>query len=142
MAEPYAHIACCLDGSPAGDAALAAAIRMRSLGDGRLTLVHVMEPGVEAYSGYAGDERQSDVIDVRTWMERLVALAPGADGVLLEGHPATVTCEWARDAGADLLVAVRHRGRVERLVLGSFAQHIAYSSPCAVMLVHPPSTTG
>lgn len=142
MADAYAHIACCLDGSPAGDAALAAAIRMRSLGEGRLTLVHVMEPGVEAYTGYAGDAMEDDVHDVRAWMERTVALAPGSEGVLLEGHPASVTTEWARGAGVDLLVAVRHRGRVEHLVLGSFAQHIAYSSPCAVMLVHPPATPG
>lgn len=138
MADSYSHIACCLDGSPAGDAALAAAIRARSLGPGRLTLVHVMEPGVEAYSGLATDAINEDVHDARAWMERTVALAPGSEGVLLEGHPATVVGEWARDAGVDLLVAVRHRGRVEHLLLGSFAQHLAYNAPCAVMLVHPP----
>lgn len=138
MADAYSHIACCLDGSPAGDAALAAAIRTRSLGPGRLTLVHVMEPGIEAYSGLATDAMNEDVHDARAWMERTVALAPGCEGVLLEGHPATVVGDWARDAGVDLLVAVRHRGRVEHLLLGSFAQHLAYNAPCAVMLVHPP----
>jgi len=142
MAESYAHIACCLDGSPAGDAALAAAIRARSLGDGALTLVHVMEPGITAYSGYSSDEINEDMRDAREWMEQMVAMAPGSEGILLEGHPATATTEWARGAGVDLLVAVRHRGAVEHLLLGSFAQHMAYNAPCTVMLVHPPGDTG
>ncbi len=142
MAESYAHIACCLDGSPAGDAALAAAIRARSLGDGALTLVHVMEPGITAYSGYSSDEINEDMRDAREWMEQMVAMAPGSEGILLEGHPATATTEWARGAGVDLLVAVRHRGAVEHLLLGSFAQHMAYNAPCTVMLVHPPGGTG
>ncbi|MBM3633911.1 MAG: universal stress protein [Actinobacteria bacterium] len=142
MAEPYAHIACCLDGSPAGDAALAAAIRTRSLGDGALTLVHVLEPGISTYTGYRPDEITDDLHDARSWMEQMVAMAPGSQGVLLEGHPATATVEWAREAGADLLVAVRHRGAVEHLLLGSFAQHLAYNSPCTVMLVHPPGAGG
>lgn len=142
MAEPYAHIACCLDGSPAGDAALAASIRARSLGDGALTLVHVMEPGITAYSGYSPDEMNDDLHEARAWMEQMVALAPGSEGILLEGHPATATVDWARGAGVDLLVAVRHRGAVEHLLLGSFAQHLAYNAPCTVMLVHPPDATG
>ena len=66
-------------------------------------------------------------------------MAPGSEGVLLEGHPATVVSEWARDAQVDLLVAVRHRGKVEHMLLGSFAQHLAYNAPCTVMLVHPPT---
>ncbi len=139
MADAYRHIACCLDGSPAGDAALAAAMRARALGDGRLTLVHVMEPGIEAYSGIPSDAMNDDDRSARAWMEQMVALCPGSEGVLLEGHPATVVSEWARDGGVDLLVAVRHRGRVEHMLLGSFAQHLAYNAPCTVMLVHPPT---
>lgn len=138
MADAYAHIACCLDGSPAGDAALAAAMRVRALGPGGLTLVHVMEPGVHEFEGLAEGSGAEGAGDIRSWMERMVAICPGSEGVLLEGHPPSVVGEWARDAGVDLLVAVRHRGRVEQLVLGSFAQHLAYRAPCAMMLVHPP----
>ncbi len=142
MADAYTHIACCLDGSPVGDAALAAAIRMRSLGDGALTLVHVMEPGIEAYSGLPSDAINDDSLTARDWMEQMVALAPGATGVLLEGHPATAVTEWAGGADVDLIISLRHRGRVEHMLLGSFAQHLTYHSPCAVMLVHPPAATG
>ncbi len=142
MADAYAHIACCLDASPAGDAALAAAIRMRSLGAGGLTLLHVMEPGAEVYTGYAGDTRGDGSLEARSWMREMVALAPGSEGVLLEGHPPAAVEEWARGAGVDLLVAVRHRGRLEHLMLGSFAQHLAYHAPCPVLLVHPPGASG
>jgi nucleotide-binding universal stress UspA family protein len=94
------------------------------------------------YTGYVGEEMNDDVHDARSWMERMVALSPGSEGVLLEGHAPTVVSEWARGADVDLLVAVRHRGRVEHLLLGSFAQHLAYHSPCAVMLVQPPGDAG
>lgn len=141
MAEPYSHIACCLDGSAVGDAALAAALRMRSLGDGRLTLVHVMEPGL-AYAGFSTDVGIEDAANSRRWMESVLALAPGADGVLLEGHAPTATCDWAAAHDVDLLVAVRHRGRAERVLLGSFAQHLAYNAPCAVLLATPPTPAG
>ncbi len=142
MAEPFRHIACCLDGSPAGDAALAAAMRMRALGDGRLTLVHVVDPGVEASAGIATDAANDAIEEARLWMERMVALAPPCDGVLLDGNPATTVCAWARESGVDLLVVVRHRGRMEHLLVGSVAQHLAYHAPCPVMLVRPPLAAG
>jgi nucleotide-binding universal stress UspA family protein len=141
MANGYAHIACCLDGSAAGDAALAAAIRMQALGDGRLTLVHVMEAGLE-YAGFSTDVGAKDAEHSRAWLEQMVALVPGADGVLLDGHAPTVVCEWAAGQGVDLLVAVRHHGRAERILLGSFASHLAYNAPSAVLLVHPPTPAG
>ena len=141
MADAYTHIACCLDGSAAGDAALAAAIRMRSLGPGKLTLLHVTEPGL-AYAGFSIDAGLENLDTVRTWMKNILALAPGADGVLLEGHPASAISDWAKNNGVDLLVAVRHRGRAERILLGSFAQHMTYNAPCAVLLVHPPAPAG
>lgn len=115
---------------------------MRSLGAGSMTLVHVIEPGSEIYSGYPTDAIQEDAQAARQWLRDMVSLAPGADGVLLEGHPPTAVTEWARTAGVDLLVAVRHRARVEHLLLGSFAQHLSYNAPCDVMLVHPPGPAG
>ncbi len=141
MADAYRHIACCLDGSAAGDAALAAALRMRSLGPGALTLVHVMEPGL-AYAGFSTDLGVEDPANSRKWMESVLALAPGADGVLLEGHAPTAVCDWAAGHDVDLIVAVRHRGRAERVLLGSFAQHLAYGAPCELLLAEPPTPAG
>lgn len=141
MADGYAHIACCLDGSAVGDAALAAAIRMHSLGDGRLTMVHVMEPGL-AYAGFSTDAGLEDAETSRRWLESVLALAPGADGVLLEGHAPSAVADWAEAHDVDLIVTVRHRGRAERILLGSFAQHLSYNAPCAVLLVRPPAPAG
>jgi nucleotide-binding universal stress UspA family protein len=141
MPNGYTHIACCLDGSAAGDAALAAAIRMHSLGEGRLTLVHVMEAGLE-YAGFSTDVGIEDADHSRAWLEQMMALAPGSGGVLLEGHAPNAVCDWAAGHAVDLIVAVRHHGRAERILLGSFASHLAYNAPSAVMLVHPPTPAG
>ena len=141
MHNGYRHIACCLDGSAVGDAALAAAIRMHSLGEGRLTLVHVIEAGLE-YAGYSTDVGVEDAQTSRAWLESVMALAPGSDGVLLEGHAPTAVCDWAAAHDVDLLIGIRNRGRAERFLLGSFASHLAYNAPCAVLLVHPPTPAG
>lgn len=141
MAEAYSHIACCIDGSPASDAALAAAIRMHALGPGRLTLVHVLEAG-SSYTGFPSEDLADEGARARAWLQQMLALAPGSEGVILEGHAATVIPDWAGGAGVDLLIAVRHHGRAERLLLGGFTQHIVYHPPCAVLLVHPRSPQG
>ena len=114
---------------------------MQRLGEGRLTLVHVMEAGLE-YAGFSTEVGARDAGHSRAWLEQTLALVPGADGVLLDGHPPTVVCEWAADNGVDLLVAVRHHGRAERILLGSFASHLAYNAPSAVLLVHAPTPAG
>ena len=51
-------------------------------------------------------------------------------------------CDWAAAHAVDLLIGVRHHGRAERILLGSFASHLAYNAPCAVLLVHPPTPAG
>jgi nucleotide-binding universal stress UspA family protein len=73
----------------------------------------------------------------RMWFEEQAADAPEAEAVLLEGDPAPAACEWARGAGCDLMVAASHSGLIERSLLGSFAGHLAFHAPCAVLLVRP-----
>jgi nucleotide-binding universal stress UspA family protein len=36
-----------------------------------------------------------------------------------------------------VLVAARHRGVVERMLVGSFAGHLMHHAPCAVLLIPP-----
>jgi tetratricopeptide (TPR) repeat protein len=97
---------------------------------------------IRQYAGFSTDVGAKDAEHSRAWLEQMVALVPGADGVLLDGHAPTVVCEWAAGQGVDLLVAVRHHGRAERILLGSFASHLAYNAPSAVLLVHPPTPAG
>jgi len=137
---PYAHIACCIEDSRASRLALAEARRLRALGPGRLSLVHVAPiPLVYAAAGAGVWVPDPDDLGEaeRVWLEEVVAETPGAEGVLLNGYPPAAACEWAREAGADLLAAAAHRGRIERMLLGSFAAYLAYHAPCTVLLVRP-----
>jgi len=142
---PYRHIACCVDDSYAARAAAAEAARLRDLGPGRLSLVHVIErpplPALVAEgAAWYPDEREYES-RARAWLADL-ARDFRAEPVLLTGYPPAAAAEWAERAGVDLLVAASHRGRVERLLLGSFASYLARHAPCAVLLVRPPAAAG
>jgi nucleotide-binding universal stress UspA family protein len=139
MPAPYAHIGCCIDESDAARRALDEAVRLRALGPGTLSLVYAA-PQPLVYAGVSG-EWVPDPEDVAAgagrWLAEQAAAVPGAEPVLVNGYPPVAVCEWAAGSGCDLLVAASHRGRVERLLLGSFASYLAYHAPCPVLLVRP-----
>lgn len=136
-AAPYRHIACCVDDSPASHGALEEALRLRALGPGRLSIVHVATaPALIGYSRW-GPEHQHFFYTAGEWLNALAATVPGAEPVLLWGHPATRVHQWAQESGCDLLVAAAHTGPVERAVLGSFSRYLAYHAPCPVLLTRP-----
>lgn len=141
MTAPYAHIACCVEDSEASALALAEARRLRDVGPGRLSVVHVATAGAVFAGG--PEAPLTDVVGAREaserWLTGLVAGIPGAEPVLLDGDPPGAVVEWARAAGPDLIVAASQRGFLERLLLGSFATHLARRSPCSVLLVRPPA---
>lgn len=141
MSAPYRHITCCVDRSEASRTALAEAVRLRELGPGRLTLLHVADWGimVGAYPGMAMLDPEVVVRDSKEWLDQLVAETPGAEGVLLEGYPAAVACEWAAANDTDLLVASSSRGLVDRWLLGSFAGYLTRHAPCTMLLTRPPA---
>jgi nucleotide-binding universal stress UspA family protein len=137
MDSPYEHIACCIEDSDASRAALAEARRLRALGPGRLTLVHVA-PSPVIYGEGLGPPPEDEISAAASrWLTELAASVDGAERVLLSGHPGAAVCDWAGRAGPDLLVAAAHRGLVQRLALGSFAGYLAYHAPCAVLVVRP-----
>jgi nucleotide-binding universal stress UspA family protein len=137
---PYRHIACCVDDSEGSRLAVAAARRLRALGPGRLSLVHVTGRPL-AYDVDASGASRPDPGDITQaagrWLEGLATEVPGAEAVLLQGEPARAVCAWASGADVDLLVASAHRGRVERAVRGGFASRLARHAPCQVLLVRP-----
>lgn len=140
-AAPYRHIAVCVDTSPAATDAVAEGVRLRELGPGRLTLVHVAVPPAHGYSRWEPPQDQGFVQDAREWLNGTLRTVPGADGVVLWGRPAHRVVEWATRSGCDLLVAATHGGWWERAGLGGFSRHIAHAAPCPVLLV-PPKGTG
>ena len=138
MAGPYPHIACCLDRSDASERALAEARRLRALGPGRLTIVHVLETPL---SGTV----LPDAIPLLTerpestqaWLAELVRADASEYPVVLDHEfPPKAVCAWAEGVGPDLIVAAATRKAGERLMRGAFAGYLAYHAPCAVLLVH------
>lgn len=142
MSVSYDHIACFIDDSEAASRALAHAAAMRDGAGGRLSVVHVLAPPaflVSLAAGLGGAPVHDTEVEreaAEMWLAE-EARSVEAEAVLLDGHPASTACEWARDAGVDVMVAASHRGLVERALVGSFASYLTHHAPCAVLLVPP-----
>ncbi len=137
-AAPYLNIACCIDESDASRFALSEARRLRALGPGELHVLHA--PGdVIAYPAHPLTAWLRHPVELRADAERWLdeQISVGETPIVLSGHPATAACEWAREAGCDLIVAAAHRSTAERALLGGFATYLAYHAPCKVLLVRP-----
>jgi nucleotide-binding universal stress UspA family protein len=139
----YDHIACFIDDSDAASRALAHASALREATGAKLSVVHVMAPPaflVSLAASLGGAPVHDPVVEreaAEMWLTEEARTIPGAEAVLLEGHPASTACEWAREAGVDIMTAATHRGLVERALLGSFAGYLAHHAPCPVFLVLP-----
>jgi nucleotide-binding universal stress UspA family protein len=134
---PYRHIAACVDTSEAAEAVIREALRLRALGPGRLTLLHVAAPPVSGYSRWEPPSDQEFFQEARDWVEARARRVPGAEPVALWGRPSHRAVEWAREAGCDLMIAASHANVLERAGLGGFSRHLAYHAPCPVLLVRP-----
>lgn len=139
MDSLYRHIACCVDRSDASRGALSEATRLRALGPGRLSIVHVSTWGIlfGAYPGVTAVDPEVVGEEAQRWLDAIVAANPGSEGVLLDGYPPAAACEWAAQADVDLIVASSSRGIIDRVLLGSFAGYVARHAPCSVLLTRP-----
>lgn len=141
MDAPYRHIACCLDDSEASRHALDEARRLRALGPGRLTLLHVVEFPVPYATGLGGwVPNPVDLVAVaKEWLGEATKDVTEGEMVVLEGHPAGEVCDWAGANAVDLLVCAGHRNLAARITLGSFAHYLVNHSPCSVLVLRPPA---
>jgi len=139
VSAPYESIACFIDRDDASMAALAEARRLSEFGTGRLRLVHVApDPILMATGPYGLVAAPEDVYrDAERWLREQAAEIPGAQPVLLRGYPPAAACDYAAEAGIDLIVLAAHRGLVRRVMLGGFAAYVAYRAPCPVLVVRP-----
>jgi len=144
MGPGYRHVACCIEGSRAHKAVIAAGMRMLADQDATLTLLHVVTQPIAMMATPAPDI--SGLFEsAEHWLKEVVnetqaALQAGGsqakvDGVLLEGHPGISVVAWAKESDVDLVVAASHRGHRDAGM--SFATYVAYHSPCDVHLVRP-----
>lgn len=142
MTAPYRHIACCVERSPVSQSVIDEAVTLRALGPGRLSIVHVSDWGLAfgATAGMGAIDMSRIEAEADQWLDGVVAATPGAEKVLLEGYPPTAVCDWAADAGVDLLIASSSRGLVDRVLLGSFAGYLTRHAPCSVLLTRPAAT--
>jgi nucleotide-binding universal stress UspA family protein len=139
--DTYHHIAVAVEDSPGSMKALAEARRMSGLTGARLSVLHVTSiPIPPPYMGEGGvflpdPEVMQDA--ALSWLRGLLADIPQAEPHVLQGHPPEAVRTWADENGVDLLVAGAERGKVERLLLGSFALHLARHATCDILLARP-----
>jgi nucleotide-binding universal stress UspA family protein len=139
--ETYRHVAVAVEDSPGSLKALAEARRMAELTGARLSVLHVTTiPLPPPYLGEGGvflpdPEVMQDA--ALTWLRELVEAIPGAEPHVLQGHPPDAVCTWADENDVDLLVAGAERGKMQRLLLGSFAAHLARHASCDILLARP-----
>lgn len=139
----FEHIAAFVDDSGAARRALAHGVALRELSGGRLSVVHVL-PSPAFLVSLAASLGGSPLPDpdftreaATIWLGALADGLEGATPVLLNGHPAEEACDWARDNDCDAMVVASHRGVVEQVRLGSFANHVTHHAPCPVLLIPP-----
>ncbi|MGD9696301.1 MAG: universal stress protein [Thermoleophilia bacterium] len=140
MDAPYRHIAVCLDDSDAARRALDEARRLRALGQGRLTLLHVVQYPLPYTTGLGLGPDPADLNRAAAaWLAQVARDVPEGETVQLEGYPPSEACEWAEKQAVDLLVCAAHRNLAQRLALGSFAHHLVNHAPCPVLVLRPPA---
>jgi universal stress protein A len=134
------------DFSHTGDAALAYATALARAFGATLLIVHVEEPpvaygGGEMYYGIA----EPDYDELQRMLERIEPIEPGVpcQRRLVTGEPARTIVELARQEGVDLIVMGTHgRTGLRRLVMGSIAEAIVRTAPCAVLTLKQPQGSG
>jgi nucleotide-binding universal stress UspA family protein len=134
-----------VDGSPGAAAALRFAFeeaRMRGL---PLRVVCAWEASASTYvgetfaatpDGFLEAEHHADEVLREALGHLALDVAADIEALAVEGHPATVLMEQARDA-ALLVVGSRGHGTAASLLLGSVSQKLAHHAPCPLVIVPP-----
>lgn len=124
-----------LSDTPAGTAALEAAVRETVLREAQLAVLHVVDT-----AEHASDARLSERV-VESVRERLAALGAPADlswelvTGATQGSLPDVLLELADTAGVDLLViGARKRSAVGKLLMGSTVQRVLLDAPMPVLV--------
>ena len=88
---------------------------------------------VEGIRGLLSDEGEMAIEAA----ERICSPETTVEHTILEGDPEREIVAHAAESGADLIVMGTHgRGGIDRLLLGSVAEHVVRRSPVPVLTVH------
>lgn len=121
------------------DAALELAREMAEAHGARLVLLNV----IEQVPGYVAAQlpktfHDSALAEAKARLDDLAArhgLAGSAEIVVRDGHPSTQILEYARTAGADMIVITSHDPGLTDYFLGSVAARVVRHAHCSVLVV-------
>ena len=137
----FQKILVAIDGSPASEKALTAAVDLTALCQADLTALGVAEvPEIVATVGEAEELRRGTEGHLRKIGEAAVEYARSR-GVLLRsvvvrGHAADAIVRYAETEGISLVVVGQHgHSRIARFFLGSTTDRVSEHAPCSVMIV-------
>jgi nucleotide-binding universal stress UspA family protein len=141
------HILVPHDFSDTAECALAYALELARRLDARVTVVHAFEVP------YGFPEAAQFTADMLSTLQRAAGAALGGvvdrarrsgvavEGVLRQGAPWNEIDEVARETEADLIVMGTHGRRgLARVLLGSVAEKVVRTAPCAVLTMRGPES--
>jgi nucleotide-binding universal stress UspA family protein len=130
-----------IDGSPASEKALAAAVDLAAHYKADLTVLSVaVTPEVVGMVDEVDELRQSAEAHFRQIGEAAVAYARSRGlalrSVVVRGHAADAIVRYAESEGMNLVVIGQHgHSRIARFFLGSTTDRVSEHCPCTVMIV-------
>jgi len=139
------------DFSPGADAALSYARTLAEKFGASLQLLHVMEDpvasvmmSVDSYVPDLPELRESMVQEAATQLEGRLSekdrTVLKATGVAMFGSGARCIVDYATEQDVDLIVMGTHgRTGMSHLLMGSVAERVVRTAPCAVMTVREPA---
>lgn len=137
----FTKILVAIDGSPASEKALAAAVDLAANYRAELTALGVVEvPEVVGMIDEVDEIRQGTEAYLRQINEAAVNYARSRGvvlrSVLVRGHAAEAIVKYAESERVNLIVVGQHgHSRIARFLLGSTSDRVSEYSPCTVMIV-------
>jgi nucleotide-binding universal stress UspA family protein len=134
------------DFSPASRRAFDQALGLAKANGAALTLVHVLEPVIlwaedayvspQAYDRLLTSARTTAAKQLDALVRRAKTAGVRVTGRLVEGNPREAIPRAAKRSHADLIVVGTHgRTGLGKLLLGSVAERVVATAPCAVLTV-------
>jgi nucleotide-binding universal stress UspA family protein len=125
-----------LDGSPAGEHALAIGASLAVRTKAALRLVHVRQP-IDHDFGHSSPRKEQDYLDMQAWRIRQTTHLTVCVSVL-EGPVVETIVEHAQSVTANLIVMTTHgRGPFSRFWLGSVADGLIRRAPAPLIVLRP-----
>lgn len=122
--------------------ALQAALELRRLSGGRLSLLHVIEPLVVAFGEALPGDLPTDQERLNTAEAEMEKLRQSlgaelvSETLVMEGTSWDSICEFANSRGIDLIVISSHGYKgLKRFVLGSTAERVVRHAECPVLVI-------